>query len=110
MSGASAEFIELSDENFGSTLENHELAIVDYFAAWCGACRLAAPMFLRVAGAANLPIFKIDAEKNPESRTGVEIQSLPTIALFRKGQPVASICTTKEEGLKDFLLENGVKF
>ena len=102
-----AEIIELSDENFQSTLAGVPLAIVDYYASWCGACRMAAPMFRRVAEEAGLPIYKIDAEKNPGSRDGVDITNLPTIALFAAGKPTASLTTAKEEGLKDFLREHG---
>lgn len=102
-----AEFVELTDDTFASTLEGVPLALVDYYAGWCGACRMAAPMFRRVAEEAGLPIFKIDAEKNPGSREGVTIANLPTLALFAHGKPKAWLCTTKEEGLKDFLRENG---
>lgn len=102
-----AEIIELTDENFESTLKSVPLAIVDYYASWCGACRMAAPMFRRVAEEAGLPIFKIDAEKHPGSRTGVTISNLPTIALFENGVPKGALSTAKEEGLKDFLREHG---
>jgi thioredoxin 1 len=105
-----AEFIELSDDTFNATLSSLPFAVVDYYATWCGACRLAANMFLRVADSANLPIFKIDAEKNPNSREGVEIINLPTLAVFKNGQPVASLCTTKEESLREFLASHGANF
>ena len=105
-----AEFIELTDENFHQTLIGHPFAIVDYYASWCGACRMAAGMFLRVAEGCAVPIFKIDAEKNVGSRDGVEIQNLPTLAVFKDGLFVASLCTTKEESLRDFLEDNGARF
>lgn len=103
-----SEFIELTEENFQTTIAQTELALVDYYASWCGACRMAAPMFKRVATELNLPIYKIDAEKNPAAREGVDIANLPTIALVKGGKIVASITTAKEEGLKDFLKQNGV--
>jgi len=103
-----AEFIELTDADFQSTLESVPVAIVDYYASWCGACRMAAPMFRRVAEEAGVPIYKIDAEKNPDSRAGVTIANLPTLAVFRNGKPVADLCTTKEEGLREFLKDNNV--
>jgi thioredoxin 1 len=102
-----AEIIELTDENFESTLQSVPLAIVDYYATWCGACRMAAPLFRRVAEEAGLPIYKIDAEKNPGSRNGVTITNLPTIALFEAGRPKAAVSTAKEEGLKDFVRDHG---
>ena len=104
-----SEFVELSDENFQSELSKQSLALVDYYASWCGACRMAAPMFKRVATELNLPIFKIDAEKNPGSRDGVTIENLPTLALVRDGKIVGSVTTAKEEGLREFLAGLGVK-
>lgn len=103
-----SEFIELSDADFKQTITSQKLAMVDYYASWCGACRMAAPMFKRVATELNLPLYKIDAEKNPGSREGVDIQSLPTIALVKDGKVVGSLTTTREEGLKEFFKEHGV--
>lgn len=103
-----ADFVELTDENFLSELSSQKIAIVDYYASWCGSCRMAANMFKRVAGELGVPIYKIDAEKNPGSRNNVTIENLPTIALFKDGKPVGSISTTREEGLKEFLKQHGV--
>src|SRR5687768_15145367 len=103
-----SEFIELTDENFESEISKQSVALVDYYATWCGACRMAAGMFKRVATELNLPIFKIDAEKNPGSRENVVIENLPTIALVKNGKIVGSVTTAKEEGLREFLKEHGV--
>jgi thioredoxin 1 len=103
-----AEFLELNDENFTQTLNNTPLALVDFYASWCGSCRMAAPMFKRVAGEKNLPIFKIDAEKNPNARSHVSIENLPTLALWKNGTFLGVVCTTKEEGLKEFLATHGL--
>ena len=103
-----AEFIELTDENFEDTLKTVPVALVDFYATWCGSCRMAAPMYKRVATELNLPIFKIDAEKNPQSRGLVQINNLPTVAVFKNGKALASLSTAKEEALKEFLSEHGV--
>ena len=70
---------------------------------------MAAPMFRRVAEELKMDLFKIDAEKNPQSREMVEIENLPTLALVKNGQIIASICTTREESLRTFLKDNGVQ-
>jgi len=90
------EFIELSDSDFSEKLKNTSVALVDYYASWCGSCRMAAPMFKRVATELNLTIFKIDAEKNPDARSLVDIENLPTIAIWKVGKIIGSLCTTKE--------------
>ena len=59
------DFVELSDTDFSEKISNSKLALVDYYAGWCGACRMAAPMFRRVAEELKMDLFKIDAEKNP---------------------------------------------
>lgn len=102
------DFVELSDDNFQSVIGGSNLALVDYYASWCGACRMAAPMFRRVAEEFKLDLFKIDAEKNPQSRNLVDIQNLPTLALVKDGRVIASLCTTREESLRNFLAEHGV--
>jgi thiol-disulfide isomerase/thioredoxin len=103
------DFIELSDDSFNSALSASQLALVDYYASWCGACRMAAPMFKRVAEDLKMDLFKIDAEKNPQAREVVEIENLPTLALVRNGKVIASLCTTREESLRAFLAEHGVQ-
>lgn len=104
-----AEMIELTDENFESTIANQKVALVDYMAGWCGACRLAAPMYKRVAESLGLTLYKVDAEKNPIARSHATIATLPTIAIVKDGKIVAALSTTKEEGLRSFLAENGVQ-
>ncbi|NBX18954.1 MAG: thioredoxin [Proteobacteria bacterium] len=102
------DFIELSDDSYSAALAASPLALVDYYAGWCGACRMAAPMFRRVAEDLKMDLFKIDAEKNPNAREMVEIENLPTLAIVRNGKVVASLCTTREESLRAFLAEHGV--
>jgi thiol-disulfide isomerase/thioredoxin len=103
------EFIELNDDSFESTLQHQKVALIDYMASWCGACRLAAPMYKRVAASLGIPIFKVDAEKNPIARSHATIATLPTIAVVKDGEVVAAMSTTKEEGLREFLAEHGVR-
>ncbi|MEY4065835.1 MAG: hypothetical protein RIR26_2043 [Pseudomonadota bacterium] len=102
------DFVELTDADFSERISNSKWALVDYYASWCGACRMAAPMFRRVAEELHLDLFKIDAEKNPLSRESVEIENLPTLAVVKDGKIIASLCTTREESLREFLKDNGV--
>lgn len=102
------EFVELTDSDFSEKISASSIALVDYYASWCGACRMAAPMFRRIAEEFKMDLFKIDAEKNPNARGLVDIENLPTLAIVKNGKVVASLCTTKEESLRDFLKDNGV--
>jgi thioredoxin 1 len=97
------DWTELNNENLKSSLEAENLAFVDVYASWCGACRMAAPMFKRVAEEFKMKPFKIDAEKNNSIHDFVKVENLPTVAVFKNGECVGTLCTTKEESLKEFL-------
>ena len=57
---------ELNDDTIMQVIEKEPIVLIDFYASWCGACRIAAPMFERVAKELNVPIYKIDVEKNPK--------------------------------------------
>jgi thioredoxin 1 len=102
------EFIELNDDNFLSTIESQEVCLVDFYASWCGSCRVSAPMFLRVANEAAVPIYKLEVEKNIKIKEMITLPGLPAIGIFRKGEPIDLINTSKEEALREFLQKNGI--
>lgn len=64
--------------------------VVDFWAAWCGPCRLMAPELEALAAErSDLKVVKVDVDANPQVAGRYGIQGIPTIALFRDGQPVA---------------------
>ncbi|WP_186645528.1 thioredoxin family protein [Fluviispira vulneris] len=103
-----SEIVELNDDNGASELKKENLALIDYYAPWCGSCRMALPMFKKIANELGLPLYKIDAEKNENLRGLIEIENLPTVAIWKDDKMIASICTTKEEGLRSFLKSHGI--
>lgn len=97
---------QLTDETFASRLAESELAIVDFYAGWCGPCMLFKPKFNRLSDEyPHVRFFVCDGEAAPESRKTVNIPSLPYFGLYRKGQLVKGFSTTKEEGFKEYLEE-----
>lgn len=98
--------IELKEDNLEQLVnENHEV-IVQYSAGWCGNCRLMKPKFKRLSTENEGIAFVLaDAEKFPGSRKLASVKNLPTFAVFKNGQLVNQVQTTKEEQLKILLNE-----
>jgi thiol-disulfide isomerase/thioredoxin len=94
---------ELTDETIFDVIENEPLVFVDFYASWCGACRIAAPMFAKVAEEEGVKIFKIDVEKNPKIKELVTLPGLPSVGCFKSGEPQDLVNVTKEEGFREFV-------
>ena len=95
--------IELTDETIFEVIENEPLVFIDFYASWCGSCRVAAPIFLKVSEEENVKIFKIDVEKNPKIKEMVTLPGLPSVGCFKNGNPEDLISVTKEEAFREFI-------
>jgi thioredoxin 1 len=94
---------ELSDETIFGVIEKEPLVFIDFYASWCGSCRIAAPMFTRVALEEGVKIYKIDVEKNPKIKEMVELPGLPSVGCFKNGEPLDLVTVTKEDAFREFV-------
>lgn len=82
--------VELTDANFVQTVKNHPLVVVDFWAPWCGPCRMVSPVLEELASEmVGLATFgKLNVDDNPTISQQFEIQGIPTIMVFKDGEPV----------------------
>ena len=88
MAGSVAEF---TDQNFQSeVLDSSDPVLVDFWAPWCGPCKMIAPTIEELAGEyqGKVRIGKLNTDENPQTATNHRISAIPTVMLFNGGQVV----------------------
>ena len=75
-------------ESFNDIINSEKLTLVDFFATWCGPCKMMHPILVQLKDELgdNIRIIKIDVDKNESLSMTHRIQSVPTLMLFRKGE------------------------
>ena len=76
--------VELSAEAFERTIESNAIVLVDFWAPWCGPCRQFAPVFEAASATHSDAVFaKVNTDVETELASALEIQSIPTLMIFR---------------------------
>ncbi|MEM4931532.1 MAG: thioredoxin [Nitrososphaerota archaeon] len=88
-----SEPVTLTDENFDSFISSNRLAVVDFWAEWCAPCRMLAPVIKELAKeyAGKITFGKLNVDENPKTVMKFGIMSIPTLIVFKDGQPVNMI-------------------
>jgi thioredoxin len=83
-----AEIIEVTDVSFqAEVIESTEPVLVDFWAPWCGPCRIVAPHLEELnSEREDLRVVKLNTDDNPQTAAQFNVMSIPTILLFKDGQ------------------------
>ena len=92
--------IAVDDANFDQTvLQAETLVLVDFWAPWCRPCLMLAPILDELAEeyGGKITFTKIDVDQNPKTASRYQIMSIPTLLLFKNGEPISHIVGYKQK-------------
>src|SRR4051794_26610046 len=84
---------DVTDTNFqAEVLESEQPVLVDFWAPWCGPCRVVGPVLEEIAAERHdLRVVKLNVDENQQTAANFQVLSIPTLILFRGGQPVKKV-------------------
>jgi thioredoxin 1 len=101
----------VTDASFAEeVLKSDKPVLVDFWAEWCAPCRKVSPLLEEIASemADRLEIVKLNADENPETVRTYRVMSLPTLTIFKNGEPVKQVIGAKPKGELVRLIESAL--
>lgn len=92
--------VHVTDSSFGEVVSKNNLAVIDFWADWCGPCRALAPTIDELAREYHERVFvgKLNVDENPSTAEKFQVYSIPTILVMKSGREVERVvgCVPKE--------------
>jgi len=93
-----ANTVNVTDDSFDQdVLKSGKTVVVDFWATWCGPCKMVAPVLDEIAGenSEKITVAKLDIDQNPSTARDYRVMSIPTMIVFKDGKPVKQIVGAK---------------
>lgn len=85
----------VTDQIFAQVVESNSLVLIDFWADWCGPCKRVSPILDEISEETGLLIGKLNIDENPEKTQEYSVHSIPTMVLFKDGNPVHTVLGAK---------------
>jgi thioredoxin 1 len=85
----------ITDESFDSSIQSNDLILIDFWAEWCGPCKRVSPILEEISNETGLLVGKLNVDENPKKMEEFSVHSIPTMVLFKSGQPIKTIIGAK---------------
>ena len=89
----------ITDDSFNEVVSTNDLVLVDFWAEWCGPCKKVSPILDEISNERGLLVGKLNVDENPTKMEEYSVHSIPTMVLFKSGQPVKTITGAKPKHL-----------
>ncbi len=107
----SAKPVDVSDQSFQEeVLKSKTPVLVDFWAPWCGPCRMVAPVLDELAGTyeGKVKVAKVNVDENPDTASRYGVMSIPTLILFNNGAPQETLVGMQNKEALASLLDQNV--